>query len=308
MRKPCGKPASASSFFAASASWRRRVQAGGVAEAALGQELPGRDGGAFHHPLGDGAAVDRQRQRPADAGVPQRVARDRLAVVVGDEGRGLRPQVVEAEEDEAEAGGLRQRQPLVAAQLGEVAGRHLVDDVDVAGQQRRGAGGVVGDHPVVHPGPGGLGAPVAVVALELDAVAVAVADHAEGAGADRHGAGVEALGRRRGMGLAVEDHHAGEVGRHQRIGRGGVQPQGVAVDDLHPGDRPGVDGVGGGRVRHLRHALEGEGHILGGECGAVVEAHAAAQLELPDGGLDRAPAFGQVRDDPGMAVRRRSAR
>jgi hypothetical protein len=101
-----------------------------------------------------------------------------LAVVVRHEGAVLvlGAQVVEAEEDQPQPDRLAEMQPLVLAQPREVGGRHLVDEVEVAGQQRRGARGVVGDHAVVHALEGGRLAPVGRVALELDAVAAAVGD------------------------------------------------------------------------------------------------------------------------------------
>ena len=48
-------------------------------------------------------------------------------------------------------------------------------------------------------------------------------------------------------------------------------------------------------VRHPRHALERGDYVLGGEVAAVVELHAAAQLELPGRVVDRLPLARQAR-------------
>lgn len=79
------------------------------------------------------------------------------------------------------------RDAAVAAQAGAVGGQHLLDQVELADEQRGDAAGIIGDEaeadalPRILPGRRG----------KLDALADLVRDQAMGAGADQAAAGVE---------------------------------------------------------------------------------------------------------------------
>ena len=107
------------------------------AEEALGQELPGLDRLAFHHPAHDRVAVDRHGDRLAHAHVAQRVL-DRAAVLRPHEGR-IVAEVVEVQVDDAVRHRLRDGELRVLLEPLHVHRRHLVDHVDVAREQRRDA-------------------------------------------------------------------------------------------------------------------------------------------------------------------------
>ena len=182
----------------------------------------------------------------------------------------------------------------IVLELGEVGGRRILDQVDVARQQRRDARGVVAERPQDHLRPGRLAAPVVVVALADDAAAALPFDELERAGADQAVAGIElgrglALGRRARHRLLRQDRQRREIERQQRRGAVGVDAQGQRIDDLEALHRAGVDRVGAGAVGHLRHALVGEDHVLGGEVRAVMELHVGPQLEFPGRVVDRLP-------------------
>ncbi len=93
-----------------------------------------------------------------------------------------------------------------------------------------------------------------------------------------------------------DDEQPDEVVRKVRRRTVGDDVKRVRVDDLgllHPAD------VDRRRVRahRRRHARDRELHVLGREIRAVVEFHAALELELPRGRVDRLPAFGKARFD-----------
>src|SRR5712691_169753 len=101
----------------------------------------------------------------------------------------------------------------------EVLDRNVLDEIDVAREQRRHPRARAGDGPEDDARPRGLGAPVALVALQDDAVALGVAHEAVRTGADRGLAGIELLGARIGADalarLPVERDRAAAV----RLGR-----------------------------------------------------------------------------------------
>ena len=184
---------------------------------------------------------------------------------------------------------------LVPLEPGEVGGGHVVDHVDVAGEERRHAGGAGLDRLQDRAVEGRHLAPVVGVLLQDDAIARHVLDELPGTGAEGGLAAVELLGRRAAAGLVGDDRDRRHVVRHQRVGLLGRDPYRVVVD-LLDGLALGVELEGGRRVRHVRCPLEGAEHVVGGEGRAVVETHALAELELPDGRVvGRAPFGGEPR-------------
>ena len=175
--------------------------------------------------------------------------------------------------------------------LRDVGGRHVLDHLHVAGQERRDARGVLRQQAQRHLLPRRLAAPVRVVARELDAIALRVAHELVGPGADRRLAGVEIVGGRLRRGLR-DDRDLRHVGGHQRIGRRGLEPDRQRIDDDHLLDLLRVGGERRRAVRHRRHALDRGDDVGRGEVAAVVELDALAQLELPRQRVDRLP-FGR---------------
>jgi hypothetical protein len=108
------------------------LQVPGHAEELVGQQLSGGDGGALHHALDDGLAVDRLGDCHPNALVAQRVL-DRRSVLRGDVGRSF-PEVIHVEIDHAVGHGLGDAHPAVLGELGDVGGRYILDDVDIACQ------------------------------------------------------------------------------------------------------------------------------------------------------------------------------
>ena len=129
-----------------------------------------------------------------------------------------------------------------------------------------------------------------------------MANQTEGAGANRHGAGIELLGGGVGVGLTVQDIQVGEVHRQQRVGAVGGEADGQRVHHLDPGDGSDETGKTAGAIGHLGDAGEGEGHIIGSEGVAIVKAHTGAQAEFPGIGRDRAPAQRQARAEHAIGV------
>lgn len=272
----------------------RHAQRIGCARRAGGQQV-GRDrGGTLHHAVDDGGAVDGKRQRPAHAHVLQRILRHRLAVGVADVGRDL-PVHVHGHVHHPHAGDLRHVHRRIAAQAGQVLHRHLVDRVDVAGQQRRHAARIGRDHAELRGGEGGRGAVPVRIALHGDELAEAVISQHIGAAEQLRLLGIEVggleiLAQRLG-------HHRdlGHVLDHERIGFLGAQVDGAGVLHLDFRDRTHKNVVGAGRAFDPRHAPERVGDILSRQRAAVAELRIAAQAELPHRAVaDRAPAFGDA--------------
>ena len=118
--------------------------------------------------------------------------------------------------------------------------------------------------------------PVVRVALEHDAVLRDALDELERARADRLGAELVALGLRR----LGRDHHAGAVGQHReqrRERRRQVEPHRLRVDHVDAGHRRQL--AAPVRAGHGLVALDVELDRRGVELLAVVEGHAAAQLD-----------------------------
>ena len=124
-------------------------------------------------------------------------------------------EIVEMQIDHA----VRQRLHHLEARVGldarQILDRDVLDQVDVAGEQRGDARAGAGDRAEDDALPGRLLAPIGLVALQDDAVALGVAHEPVGAGADRGLAGIERLGLRVGADtlafLPVERDRAGAV-------------------------------------------------------------------------------------------------
>jgi hypothetical protein len=262
------------------------------AEEALRQELSGLDRLALHHAADDRVAVDRHRDRAAHAHVAQR-ALDRLAVLALHERRVV-AEMVQVQIDDAVGDGLRDRQLRVLLEPRHVGGRHLVDHVDVAGEQSGYARRIGLDAAEHHALPARLLAPILVVALHDDAVAGRVFHEFVRTGADGRLARVVVRRLRALAVLARDDEHLRHIVRHQRIGRRGLDVQRVVVD-LHERLAARVDAEARRAALDVGGALEAEDHVVGGERRAVVEAHVFAQLEFPGRRVDRLPGLGEVR-------------
>ena len=181
---------------------------------------------------------------------------------------------------------------------GDIMRRQLGGDVDLARQERRGAGGVVGDlaeGDLLDPD---LAAPPVGIALQRDVVARHPFDELEGAGADGLAADLlDALflGHLLDMRL-VDDEDGTEMAYHRS-----ERPCGLDLDGVRPG-RLGacqlvhVEGDPGHRAERfpVAHPLDRVGHVLGGKVRAVVELHALADLEDPSVRRRVLPAFDQA--------------
>ena len=142
-------------------------------------------------------------------------------------------------------------------------------------------------------------APVVVVADEVDAVAGGVLDELVASAADRRLAAVEVLGRGAGRHLLRHDVDRRQVVGRERIRRRVLEADRVGIDDLLRDDRLRVRGERAGAVRHVRHAVDREHDVLGGQLAAVGELDALAQLEFPRLVVDRLPR----RREPGDHLR-----
>ena len=158
------------------------------------------------------------------------------------------------------------------------------------GLQGRRARGAVADQPVVHGVPVGLRPPEPVVPLEHDLVAQQHAFEHVWAGADRRLARI-VVGRDGALPVLAADHlHPHQQEGQHRLGRAGMHADRERVHDLEALDRLGRLRERRRAVQHLRHPLEREHHVVGGERRAVAEHHVGAQLELPRMVVDRCPA------------------
>ena len=211
--------------------------------------------------------------------------------------------MVHVQVDEAVRDAARERQLLVEREAGDVGRGHVLDRAHVAGEQRRDPRRILRDDAQRRALPGRLRPPVGVVAREFDPVVELPAHEAPRAGAVDRAAGIEVFG---GCLLVLRGNHVDgrQVVRQQRIRRLRAHPDGERIDHLHVGDLPGVDAERGRALRYVRRAAQRGDHVGGGEVGAVVEAHALAQPELPGELVDRAPGFGEARPQPVAAVLR----
>ena len=235
-------------------------------------------------------AVDGQRHGLTHAQVAERVPVERLAVLVGQERQAVGAGVGQ-EKHHAVGGAAKDRDRGVGAEALDVVGRDVLHQVDVAGQQRGLAGGVVADHADEHAGVGRFDAPVVVVALERHALAVAEADEPVGSGADGD-TGAAGLRRLAGQ-VRGDDEDVGELAGEGRVRTVRVDQEGVGVDDLEPGDRAQVAVVGTRVVGQVADPGKARDDVICGERGAVVEADVAAELEFPGLRIELAPAFGE---------------
>ena len=209
--------------------------------------------------------------------------------------------MVQPQKDQPQADNIGHRQLGIAAQLGQIAGRHRVDERHIARQQRGGAGRIVADDTVIDFRPDWFPPPIIIVAFQLDPVARLVGNELERTSADGILAAVEILGLRVRSKPVADDRHLGQVHRQQRIHAGSAQADGVGIDDLHPRDGLGVDRIQAGAVRHRRHPFQRIGYILGGEVAAVMELH-RPQAKLPGMVVHLLPAFRQRRHRMGGGV------
>ena len=74
----------------------------------------------------------------------------------------------------------------------------------------------------------------------------------------------------------------------------------MRVHDLLADDAPREDSVLA--VGHLESALDREHHVLRGQLGPVVKAHAPPQPELPGGRVERPPGDGETRNEARVFV------
>jgi hypothetical protein len=177
-----------------------------------------------------------------------------------------------------------------------------VDQINLARDERGQTCGIVADGLEHHLAHVALDcAPVRRVAREHGPharLALAQAVRAGAVGFERGGvlAAFAPVGRAFGSVVGSPDaaehvHRSDEVGQ-DRVGRAGLQLNGVVVDLAHLFDR--------GHLRaHVRAfaagTLNGKHYIVSRERRAIVKAHTASQLEAPDIGLSEAPARGQRR-------------
>ena len=224
--------------------------------------------------VNDALAVDGGRDGAAHAHIVQRLA----AVVHGQNGLGAR-------------GSHQHLEALVILELIQAA-RHLHarEQVYIAGQQRRGLGGGVGDETEGRAVDGDLvGCTVLGPFLHRQRCALAPLIQHIGAGADRRG-------RVAASALGLDDDRRGlaEQKRQVRIGLGALQHHGVCIgraDAAEAGEQALVL-VG---ALFTGRALEGELDSFGVEGLAIVEFGVLAQMEGPGLLVGRFPFFGQQR-------------
>ena len=180
--------------------------------------------------------------------------------------------------------------------LRDAVERQRIDHVDFAREQGGGAAGGIGDRREDHLGQIVLGlVPPIGIDLELGAHIGFAPLEAERAGAVGVGRGEALLVAREigrlhrvvllgpALGHDVPDR---EIPRQDRIGSIGDDLDRVVVELAHLLDRGEIPRDQ--RTRSLG-ALEAEDDVIGGERGAIVEAHVAPQLEAPQLGRDLPP-------------------
>ena len=148
--------------------------------------------------------------------------------------------MIQPQENQAQPNRLRKCDPIILPELRQIRCRHLVNELNIAREQRRRARRVIGDHAIEHALEGRAVAPIIVVAFEFDPVAAAMRHNTIGPGANRRTARIEILSRRVLMRLAVQDAHICHIKRHQRMRRGGAKADGQRVHNLHGLDGPRI--------------------------------------------------------------------
>ena len=190
------------------------------------------------------------------------------------------------------------------AQTIQILGGRVQHEVDLARQQRGGAGGVLLDRREHHFGDvADLASLVPPVLVFLEHRA-----HVHFARLQLVGAGAVGVARAESLFLVdevlrlgdvvlfrpglVHDEHVGQLAQQHRVGRRGLDLDRQVVDLARFLDAGGVGLV----VRRGRHgAVHGEHHVIRREGGAVMELHAGAQLEAVQGGRDLLPLGRQAR-------------
>ena len=216
---------------------------------------------------------------------------------------------------------------------GDLVGRHVADEVELAGQQAVDAGRDLGHHHDAHALQRRATAPIIVVGIEGQRLVGYELAHLVGAGRDRRARPVEpALGLveaaarddvaaqpadtpfHRHVGRAVDEAHRVLVdgldlleGREQALGHGGdFRRQVLALDRIADEHRSEQRPARGNVVVRPEHtvAAEGEDHVVGRHLVAVMELHALAQGEFDGAVVDALPALGESRDllQPGEQV------
>ena len=229
--------------------------------------------------LHDGVPVDRVVDRLPHLPVLDGTLRPRVELVVGDDHpvRRLADHGVGA-----------------AGHALHLVGRHVLDDVRLAVQQGRDPRGGLRDEAEGDALDLGLPPPVVRVGLERDPVPLHPLDELERARPDRVRGEIvplllDVLRRQHDDAPAARVGHAGEEHGERPLAH---HVHGVLVDDLdllHRGQRR----LGAG-LRVVQLALDAELDGLGIEGLAVVELHAAAELELVGGGADEPPGLGEA--------------
>lgn len=279
------------------------VEALVIAVDARRDQRAGRERAVAHDAAADRLDVDGVIEGLADAHVLERIGALDAAV------EQLVARAVEAQEDDAAFRALQDVEVRHLLDARDVLRGHRVHHVDIAGQQRGDARGVVGDRredrflDVV----GRLVPPVLVGGEHGLLVALALRQPERAGAVGAVGGGVLAAlahvgGRLGAVGLApggADDEPVGQLGKQDRIGLPGLDLDLVVADLADGGDalhaRLDVGTV------HLR-ALVAEQHVVGGEGRAVVEPDVLAQLEAPYGRAFERPFLGQRRLDLHGAV------
>ena len=245
----------------------------------------------FHHACHNRGAVNGKGKRLAHAHIPQWIAGERLAIMIGDERRWPITHVIQREIDEAHAINFAQRNALITPEAFNIRCRHLINDIYITREQCGSAAGIIGDHAVIYALPGGATAPMAIKALQFNPIARPIGHHAIRPGANRGAARVEILGRGTLVRFTVQHGHLRQIGRQQWRRAIGTEAQRVGINDLNARDRLRVGAEGPRAIHHERNAFQREGHILGGEIRSIMEAHTTAQRKFPGILTHRAPAF-----------------
>ena len=140
----------------------RRFELFRGAKEAVWQQLPRRNGFLLHDAVNDGHAVQCHGKRLSHALVAQGVF-DLRTILGGDEGRYL-AELVKVEIDHAVGNGADHRHVGIGLEALDVCGRNILDEVNVASQKGRHAGGRRGQKAEAHFFPCRLASPVNIVA------------------------------------------------------------------------------------------------------------------------------------------------